>query len=85
VTCRELADFILAYLDDTMDPHVRARFEQHLALCPACVRYLEAYETTIALGHEAFEHDEEPALRAGVPESLVRGILSTIHASPSCS
>jgi len=81
VTCRELADFILAYLDDTLEPRVRAHFERHLALCPTCVRYLQAYEASIAAGRAALDEDEMLVEDAGVPERLVRGILSALQAS----
>lgn len=81
MTCREFADFILAYLDDTLEPQVRARFEWHLGLCPTCVRYLQAYEASIAVGRDALDDDERLAEEAGVPESLVRGILNALQAS----
>jgi anti-sigma factor RsiW len=79
VTCRELADFILDYVDGELDDEVRRRFERHLGLCPNCVRYLDAYKKTIVMGRRAFEEvhgdPDRPAAEAGVPEDLIDAIL----------
>ncbi len=37
VTCREFIDFLDQYTDGSLDPVVRAKFEQHMAVCPYCV------------------------------------------------
>lgn len=83
MTCRELADFILEYSEGTQHPEVRARFAHHLTLCRICVNYLAAYRATVALGREAFEDGEQSVEEAGVPEGLVRGILSAIRSAAS--
>jgi len=80
-----LADFILDYLEGTLRPEARARFERHLSRCPACVNYIAAYQTTIALGRDAFKDDEQSVDQAGVPESLVRGILAALRAAQPSS
>ena len=81
MTCRELTDFIVDYLEGGLTPEVHASFEHHLSMCPTCVRYLTAYRATIALGFEAFEDEDVSAEQAGVPESLVRGVLAALNAS----
>ena len=81
MTCRELAAFILDYLEGTLEPAVSARFAHHLTLCPRCVSYLAAYRDAVALGRDAFEDDEQSVAHAGVPESLVSGILSAVRAA----
>src|SRR5438128_4830644 len=43
MTCRELIEFLIDYLDGTLAPQERERFDAHLAVCPACVRYLDSY------------------------------------------
>jgi len=75
VTCREFADFIADYLSGELSAESRARFEQHLALCINCHRYLRSYEETVKLGRRAFE-DTEGTLPRDVPEELVRAILA---------
>ena len=81
MTCRELTDFILDYVGGTLEPEVRARFEHHLTLCPGCVNYLSAYRATIALGRGAFDDEDQLVEQAGVPESLIRAVLSACGAT----
>ena len=55
MTCREFAEFLDGYLSGELPPAVLASFEHHLRLCVNCVRYLEQYRQSIALGRGAFE------------------------------
>jgi anti-sigma factor RsiW len=75
MTCRELADFLMDYLNEDLPDDVRAAFDRHLALCPNCVAYVETYRTTIELGRRAFADDEADA-GTEVPDELVRAILA---------
>src|ERR1041385_3006363 len=34
VTCREVADFLMEYIDGTLPSAQRATFDRHLAVCP---------------------------------------------------
>jgi anti-sigma factor (TIGR02949 family) len=74
LTCRELIDFLAAYLDGELPEPTRGSFERHLAACPACVDYLASYRETIRLGKQACRPDED--LPAEVPSELVEAILS---------
>ena len=74
MTCRELADFLMDYLNEDLPDDVRAAFDRHLALCPNCRTYLANYEDTIKLGKAAFA-DGDAAVPASVPEQLVKAIL----------
>jgi anti-sigma factor RsiW len=74
LTCRELIDFIAAYLDAELAPEQRETFEHHLSLCPHCVQYLESYRQTLRLGKQACA-DDDPG-QADVPEELVAAILA---------
>lgn len=71
MTCRELADFIMAYLDHELPPAQRAEFDRHLAICPACVDYLDSYEQTIRAARSSADSEE-----AAVPEDLIKAILA---------
>jgi anti-sigma factor RsiW len=73
MTCRELIEFLMAYLDGELPPEERARFDEHLAECPACVDYLRTYQQTIRLEKAACA--EEPDCK-DVPEELIRAILA---------
>lgn len=81
MTCRELADFLMDYLNGDLTADVRAAFDRHLSLCPNCVSYLSAYKTTIELGRRAFKDDSADA-SAAVPEDLVRAILAARDREP---
>jgi anti-sigma factor (TIGR02949 family) len=72
LTCRELTDFLMAYLDHELPDGQRAEFERHLRVCPPCVNYLETYQETVRLGKQCCASDELPG---DVPEDLVRAIL----------
>jgi anti-sigma factor RsiW len=74
LTCRELIEFLAAYLDAELPPVEHAAFEAHLALCPDCVDYLASYRETIRLGTQALADE---TLRAeDVPAELVDAILA---------
>src|SRR5215470_4986023 len=49
MTCRELVDFLRAYLDGELSEDVRRRFEENLAACPECAAYLKTYRETVKL------------------------------------
>jgi anti-sigma factor RsiW len=52
ITCRELVELVSDYVEGRLDRLTLARFEEHLAECPPCVRYIEQLRHTIeALGH----------------------------------
>ena len=75
LTCRECVEFLMDYLDQTLDADVRATFERHLTACPNCVRYLESYKTTTTVCKKAFEPREGESAPA-VPEELIQAILA---------
>ena len=74
MTCRELAEFIADYLVGELAADVRDRFEQHLAVCPNCQKYLRSYTETTTLGKRAF--DDDSPLPSTVPEELIQAILA---------
>jgi anti-sigma factor RsiW len=74
MTCRELIDFLMAYLDGELPDERRALFDAHLEICAACRRYLDGYRQSIALGRAAC--DPEAPVPDEVPEELVQAILA---------
>ncbi len=71
MTCREFAAFVLPYLDGEPGATQRRCFEDHLAECADCVRFLREYRATVRAGQSAYA-DELPA---DVPADLVKAIL----------
>lgn len=52
LTCKEIVELVTDYLEGTLPPEVRARFEDHLQGCPYCRIYLDQMRHTIrTLGH----------------------------------
>jgi anti-sigma factor RsiW len=49
--CVEVVELVSDYLDGKLDPELRCRVEEHLALCPQCQVYVEQVRDTVrALG-----------------------------------
>jgi len=75
LTCRELIEFLAAYVEEELTADERARFDAHLALCPHCVDYLHGYRESIRLGQAAF------ADAAGIPDQVPQELVDAILAS----
>ena len=73
MTCRQFEDFIVSYLDGSLDRNIRQRFERHIDDCKACRDYLAAYRETIELGKRVFDDADE--IPGTVPEDLVLAVL----------
>jgi len=75
MTCRELVEFLMLYLDGELPLDQRARFDDHLTVCHACVIYMNTYIETVQMGKAACAPLDEP-VPDEVPEELVRAILA---------
>ncbi|NBC18582.1 MAG: hypothetical protein GVY18_14865 [Bacteroidetes bacterium] len=74
LSCEDVNDFIVEYLDGTLDDRTRRRFEKHIANCPACSTYLDQYRETVTLVKEEADADvPEP------PEELVDATLDFLR------
>lgn len=73
LTCRQIIDFVQAFLDGELPPREQAIFELHLTICPDCVNYLKSYRTTRALSKLAGE--DEPTAST-IPDDLIQAILA---------
>ncbi|HLT35122.1 MAG TPA: zf-HC2 domain-containing protein [Enhygromyxa sp.] len=81
ITCREISEFLLAYLEADLEPDARAEFERHLHYCPPCVHYLDGYRETIELVRRCVRGDQPPEPKPGQrhqppPEGLIQAILA---------
>ena len=72
MTCRELMDFLMDYLDGNLPPEKEKVFKQHLGICTQCVDYLETYKRTVDAAKVCRETEDVPE---DVPEDLIRAIL----------
>lgn len=72
LTCEDVNDFLIDYLDGTLDENMRERFEAHIAKCEQCRRYLEQYRQTVDMVKE-FDEMPEP------PDELVEKTLTFLR------
>jgi len=49
LTCKDVVELVTGYLDGSMEPADRERFEEHLSVCDGCTNYLHQMRETIRL------------------------------------
>lgn len=82
MTCQEMVDFLMAYLDGELPGDERERFEVHLRDCPPCEVYLDTYRKTVELGQSVCKGEGPDApVPEDVPEALVAAILAARRTS----
>jgi anti-sigma factor RsiW len=79
MTCLELFDYIVEYLDGSLPDDVCARFRDHLGECPNCDVYFKTYQLTVKAGRLAYLHEQQVV--GPIPEELVQAILKTARTS----
>lgn len=73
MTCREVLDFLMAYLDGEVDAMTKVEFEHHLSVCRCCRAYLQNYAEVVRMGREAYAEPEADH----IPEQLIDAILKS--------
>ena len=63
MVCQELVELVTEYLDGALPAGQRLRFEEHIAHCGLCARYLEQMRQTIVLTGALRENDIDPEAR----------------------
>lgn len=61
--CNELVELVTAYLDESLDPDTRARFDNHLVGCDGCENYLQQFRQTVRTTGAIADDDLDPAYR----------------------
>jgi anti-sigma factor RsiW len=61
--CKELVELVTDYVEGTLSPEERRRFDEHLEICPGCVTYVEQMRATIAATGTLREESVAPAAR----------------------
>lgn len=77
LSCRELIDFLDDYVEERLSESERARFDHHLSLCDACVRYLKSYRGTL----RALSLTADDDVPDEVPSELIDAILASRRAA----
>lgn len=73
ITCREVIEFLLQYIEGELPPDQRKAFERHLELCASCVAYLDGYQRSIRMGRAAMRSSDQSA-KGQAPEGLLHAI-----------
>ena len=81
ITCQQLIAFLDAYVDGSLEDSEQQSFEEHLAVCPACVDYIASYRATIDLSRRALSEHAEAEAPPDVPPELISAILASARAS----
>lgn len=77
LSCAAFVAFLDDYIEGGLTPVRSQAFETHLASCPDCPNYLDAYRKTIELGRSAVLAGDELA-DVELPPELIHTILSTL-------
>jgi predicted anti-sigma-YlaC factor YlaD len=78
VTCHEILDVLGDYLAEELARETRELFVRHLAECPSCRAYLDAYEKTILLSRRTLLEGDVPE----PPPELVAAVLASVRGWP---
>ena len=65
-TCRQMTDLVLGYLTGKLSPSVKREFEQHLAVCPDCMNFLNTYKKTVAVTKSVQQSDLPARVRDNI-------------------
>jgi anti-sigma factor RsiW len=62
LSCQELVELVTDYLEGALSPAEVRRFEEHIAACVDCTRYLEQLRTTIRITGTITTDDLSPEM-----------------------
>jgi len=63
VSCKELVELVTEYLEGTLPPEERQRFDEHLEICPGCRTYVDQMRATISATGTLAEETVSPEAR----------------------
>jgi predicted anti-sigma-YlaC factor YlaD len=63
LTCKEIVELVTDYLEHTLLPEMRMRFEAHVEECPGCDTYVEQVQQTISLLHKLAQEPVFPGTK----------------------
>lgn len=53
ISCQDVVEFCLDYLDGALPEEERGRFTRHLSICSDCVSFFETYRRTPEVSRQA--------------------------------
>lgn len=66
ISCQQLIEFCLEYVEGGMPEDEQVDFRRHLGQCPDCVCFFETYRRTPALSREALDKQMPASVRESV-------------------
>ena len=70
LSCREIVQLVTEYLEGTMPPETRLRFERHVAICPPCRGFLGQMRETLRISGQITEESISPETREALLEAF---------------
>lgn len=70
ISCQELVELVTDYVEGALSAADRARFDDHIAACDGCRRFLEQIKTTIALAGRLSPEQLDPAAERALLEAF---------------
>jgi anti-sigma factor RsiW len=70
ISCHQLIEFCLDYIDGALPQDQQVRFRRHLAQCPDCVTFFETYQKTPEVSREALATQLPSSVREAVRSFL---------------
>ncbi len=49
MTCRELAELLIDYIQGDLEPEIHQHISRHISLCPPCEAFVATYRITIQM------------------------------------
>lgn len=70
ISCQQLVDFCLDYIEGDLPRDQQVGFMRHLAQCPDCVAFFETYRQTAEISREALKIQMPPAVKEAIHSFL---------------
>jgi anti-sigma factor (TIGR02949 family) len=71
--CTRVVDLLADYLEERLPADVRAELDHHLDGCPACLKQVQTYRSTVSLLRSLGDDDLPSELRSSLRAFLDRG------------
>src|SRR5207302_6962669 len=75
IRCLETVEVVTEWMEGALDDAPRAAVEEHLAICPACIAYVDQLRTTTTLAARLAASDDPP------PPAVKDRLLAAFRAS----
>ena len=70
LTCAEVVELVTEYLEGSMSPDERERFEEHLGVCDLCATYLDQMRETIATTGRLRSEELDPQIHDALVDAF---------------